>query len=216
MRGKQKPRLVFWLILFLWLPALPAFAAEMLTTVKRVADGDTIILKDGRHVRYIGIDAPEIDHQKPRKTPMGTRARSVNQQLVGPFSLKLVYDKETKDHYGRTLAYVYRNNGLFVNLEMVKTGNAWCLYVPPNIAHFQTFLEAQREAMDRGLGIWRTVGRGKTASASYTGNSRSKRFHSAACPTGKKISKKNRVVFARQWDAFREGFAPHKKCVAFP
>ncbi|MDL2275353.1 thermonuclease family protein [Desulfosarcina sp. OttesenSCG-928-G10] len=216
MRGKQKPRLVFWLILFLWLPALPAFAAEMLTTVKWVADGDTIILKDGRHVRYIGIDAPEIDHQKPRKTPMGTRARSVNQQLVGPFSLKLVYDKETKDHYGRTLAYVYRNDGLFVNLEMVKTGNAWCLYLSPNLSHTEAFLDAQREAMNQGLGIWQTIGRDQKASVPCTGNSRSRRFHSPACPDGKKISKKNQVVFTRQWDAFWEGFSPHRKCVAFP
>ncbi len=86
--------------------------------VRWVVDGDTVVLADGRHVRYIGIDTPEIDHAKQQAEPLAYGARSVNRQLVEGQSVRLEYDRETTDRYGRTLAYVYRGDGVFVNAEL--------------------------------------------------------------------------------------------------
>ncbi|MDL2329450.1 thermonuclease family protein [Desulfosarcina sp. OttesenSCG-928-A07] len=213
---KRKFGFCFLWILFVLASVSDGFAAEVPVHVKWVVDGDTLILQDGRHVRYIGVDAPEIDHQHTQNTPLANTARTVNQTLVDAYPLELVLDQQQKDHYGRTLAYVYRSDGVFVNLEMIRSGNAWCLFIPPNTLHAQLLLDAQHQAMTKGEGIWRSFGQDEKSPGAYVGNRRSKRFHHSSCPDGKKISKTNKVLFQCQWDAFWEGFAPHKECAAFP
>lgn len=184
--------------------------------VRWVADGDTIILQDGRHVRYIGIDTPEIDHENQRAEPMGYEARSLNRQLVEGWQLKLQYDKEKNDRYGRILAYVYRRDGLFVNAELLKQGCAHILYRFPNADQAQILLSAQRQAMARGRGIWRRVSKDATPAHAYLGNRHSRRFHTHDCTMGNRMAKKNRVRLNNQWAAFWDGYAPARECIAFP
>jgi micrococcal nuclease len=184
--------------------------------VKWVVDGDTIVLKDGRHVRYIGIDTPEIDHQNHRAQPMGYRARSLNRQLVEGRRLKLVSDREINDRYGRLLAYVYRSDGLLVNTELVKQGCAIVLYRFPNISQIDRLLDAQRDAMAKGKGLWRLIDKNEQPSDGYVGNRRSRRFHTPDCPMGKRVSMKNRVRLKTQWAAFWAGYAPDRGCIDFP
>ncbi|MDD4879863.1 MAG: thermonuclease family protein, partial [Candidatus Omnitrophica bacterium] len=81
--------------------------------VARVIDGDTVVLEDGRHVRYIGMDTPE------RGKPYYGEAKKENERLVKGKTVKLEYDVGKADKYGRTLAYVYVDN-IFVNAELVK------------------------------------------------------------------------------------------------
>ena len=204
--------------LFLWTGI--AFSADTdgsgWVQVKWVADGDTIVLQDGRHVRYIGIDAPETAHHQQRGEPMANQARSANRQLVEGWRLRLVFDQEKADRYGRTLAYVYRNDGLFVNAELVKTGCAHVFYQWPNTRQSAVLLANQREAMKKGLGIWQHIEKNETPNKPYRGNRRSKRFHHHDCPKGKTMSSKNQVMFKNQWAAFWEGFSPARECIAFP
>lgn len=193
-----------------------ACQADTWVTIKRVADGDTIILQDGRHVRYIGIDTPEIDHENQRAAPLGYEARAYNRQLVEGQDLRLMFDREKKDRYGRILAYVYRRDGLFVNLELLKKGYAYVMYHYPNTFKEALFLSAQRKAMQRGRGIWRKVKKDNKPSQAYLGNRRSKRFHAHNCPMAQKMSVKNRVSLNNRWDAFWSGYAPARECIDFP
>jgi len=197
--------------------AFPADAAgTQWVTVKWVADGDTIILRDGRHVRYIGIDAPETAHHRQRGEPMGNPARSANEQLVKDQRLRLVFDQEKTDRYGRTLAYVYRSDGLFVNAELVKKGCAHVLVQWPNVSQTKALIDAQRDAMKNGGGIWQHIHKDEVPDKPYRGNRRSKRFHSHDCPKGKTMSSKNQVWFKNKWAAFWAGFSPARECIAFP
>ena len=183
---------------------------------KWVVDGDTIILNDSRHVRYIGIDAPEIDHKNQRAEPMGMEAQSMNRKLVDGWKLRLVYDREKTDRYGRTLAYVYRSDGLFVNAEMLERGYAHVLHHFPNISKEKILLTVQREAMERSRGIWQHVKKDHQPPHGYLGNRRSRRFHAHDCPMGKSISHKNRIGLKNQWAGFWSGYAPARECVDFP
>lgn len=184
--------------------------------VKWVADGDTIILHDGRHIRYIGIDTPEIDQRKQRDEPLARKARSVNRQLVEGWRLRLVYDQEKNDRYGRVLAYVYRSDGLFVNAELIRRGLAHILYKKPNTSKAQLLLSVQRDAMKAGQPIWQFVKKDQKPSRPYRGNRSSKRFHTHDCPMGKNMSKKNQVWLENQWAAFGSGYAPARGCIKFP
>ncbi|WP_372679308.1 thermonuclease family protein [Desulfosarcina sp.] len=190
--------------------------AESWVKARWVADGDTIILRDGRHVRYIGIDAPEIAHKNRRAEPMGDEARALNRRLVDGWKLRLDYDREKKDRYGRTLAYVYRSDGLLVNADMIEQGYAHVLYRFPNISQHHILLSAQRLAMAHGRGIWRRVDKEKQRPRAYQANRRSKRFHAIDCPMGKSISEKNRIWLKNQWAGFWSGYAPARECIEFP
>jgi micrococcal nuclease len=190
--------------------------------VKWVVDGDTIVLDDGRHVRYIGINAPEIAYDKHfigsgpngkaiKAEPFGDAAKKYNQCLVGSKKVRLEFDKEMHDRYGRWLAYVFLSNNTFVNKAMIEKGYAYVLPRKPNVEYEPILLQSQRDAMSKKIGIW---GHWEEKEGAYFGNKESRRFHLKTCPYGKKIERENRIFFNRKWDAFWSGFAPCKRCLA--
>ena len=116
-----------------------------------VHDGDTLtVLIDGRKekVWLIGIDAPELD-----QAPWGVWARDALRRLVDRKTVRLETDITARDQYKRLLAYVYVGD-LFVNLEMVRQGQAVLYTVPPNVAHVEEYRKAQEEAREAGHGVW--------------------------------------------------------------
>ncbi len=115
--------------------------------VTRVIDGDTVVLEDGRHVRYIGVDTPE------KERPYYGEAKRENDRLVKGKVVSLEYDVEKTDRYGRTLAYVHEGD-IFVNAELVKNGCAMIYTFPPNVKYAKTFLVLQKEAREQKRGFW--------------------------------------------------------------
>jgi micrococcal nuclease len=102
------------------------------------------------------MDTPES--VKPG-TPVQCYAKAAsheNERLVDGERVRLRYDAEREDRYGRTLAYVYRaRDGVFVNAELVRRGYARQLTIPPNVAHAGLFGRLAARARERGRGLWR-------------------------------------------------------------
>jgi len=196
------------LLMFLVIPH-PLFAGDK-SFVKYVIDGDTVILKNGEKLRYIGIDTPEIDHEYKKAEPLGYAAKTFNNKLLGSKIVRLEFDLEKRDRYDRLLAYVFLPDGTFVNLELLLSGLATYLHKPPNLKYRDRLLQAQRKAMSDRKGVWHIW---SEAGQSYVGNRKSKRFHLHECRYGKQTSETNRVVFSRQWDAYWQGYAPCSKCL---
>jgi micrococcal nuclease len=126
--------------------------------VTRVVDGDTIHVAIGGRdepVRYIGMDTPE---SKKPDTPVqcfALAASAENRRLVAGRRVRLRFDVEHRDRYGRLLAYVYRRpDGLFVNAELVRRGFARQLTIPPDVAHAALFGRLARSARRAGRGLW--------------------------------------------------------------
>ena len=179
--------------------------------VKHVIDGDTIILENNRHVRYIGIDAPEIYHKENRAQAFGYAARDYNQRKIGNKKIYLSYDREKKDAYNRLLAYVFDRDKNFINRLLLLEGYAYYLYKSPNIRFHDVLLKAQRAAMTAKRGLW---GQLNDQDNVFIGNVNTKRFHTPSCPFGKRIRKINRTEFTGKWEAFWEGYAPCKRCMS--
>jgi len=121
--------------------------------VQRVIDGDTFIANIGGvvdTVRLIGIDAPELG----RCYSMQAKA------LLEKFTLKqdlwIAAGDEDRDEYGRLLAYVFHEDGMFVNMEMAKAGAARPLAISPNIEYKNLIGEAWDEAAIAERGGWKT------------------------------------------------------------
>ncbi len=123
-------------------------------TVARVIDGDTIELADGRRVRYIGVDAPELGDVRKTAACFAKEAMEENKRLVDSKTVRLEKDISDRDRYGRLLRYVYVGE-VFVNDYLVRQGVARVATFPPDVAHQEQFLEAQREARQEGRGPWR-------------------------------------------------------------
>jgi micrococcal nuclease len=174
-----------------------------------VADGDTIALKDGRLVRYLGIDAPEINHAAGTAQPFGFEARARNREWVGSGRVRLDYDLERLDAYGRTLAYVFLPDGSMVNERLLIEGLAFCLAKAPNLKYEDRLLRAQRQAMASRRGIWRDW---REQPGRFIGSRNSRRFHRHDCPEAKRILAQNRIVFTTRWEAHWAGYSPSREC----
>ncbi len=106
-------------------------------------------------VRYIGIDTPETKHPTKEVEPYGEEASEANRKLVDGKTVRLEFDVQEQDRYGRLLAYVYLEEGTFVNAWLVEHGYAMVMTFPPNVKHQELFLRLQREAREAGRGLWR-------------------------------------------------------------
>lgn len=180
-------------------------------SVKWVSDGDTIVLSDGRHVRYIGINAPEIAHDNHKAEAYGCAAKKYNQSLVLSKKVRLEFDKEKHDRYGRLLAYIFLSDGTFINKRMIEKGYAYVLHLSPNVKYDGVLLKTQRDAMSAKMGMWHNWN--EKEHTVYVGSKKSKRFHLKTCAYAKRIKRGNTVFFTRKWDAFWSGFAPCKQCM---
>jgi micrococcal nuclease len=124
--------------------------------VTRAIDGDTIEVRyDGatEDVRYIGVDTPETVKPDTPVQCFGPEAHELNARLVEGHDVRLEFDAERRDVYGRLLAYV-RVGDEFVNAKLVRRGYATTLTIPPNDRYADEFARMEREASTRGLGLW--------------------------------------------------------------
>jgi micrococcal nuclease len=136
----------------------PAGAAAAAGRVVKVVDGDTIHVQVGatrEKVRYIGVDTPETTHPSKGVECYGQQASDFNAQLVDGEQVRLVRDVESRDRYGRLLAYVYRvRDGLFVNAELARLGYAQPLSIAPDVRFARRFAALARQARDQQRGLW--------------------------------------------------------------
>ncbi|MFU2326532.1 thermonuclease family protein [Pseudomonas sp. NFX98] len=145
----------------IWLSAAQAFcpAPTGLTsvTVQRVVDGDTLRLNDGRSVRMIGLNTPELGKKGRSDEPFAVAARKRLEALVAASDgrVGLLPGKESKDHYGRTLAHVYSADGANLEAQMLAEGLGFLVAVPPNVDLVDCQQTAERSARQAGLGVWR-------------------------------------------------------------
>ncbi|GJL75350.1 thermonuclease family protein [Nitrosomonas sp.] len=134
---------------------LPNRAYRHLHQVKKVYDGDTIILKNGQRVRLLGINTPEIESRHRAKEPGGLAAKTWLENQLTNRKVYLEYDLEKHDKYNRLLAHVFLPDGKHLNLELLRNGLAFVSIIPPNIRHADQFSQAQKQAEKKKLGIWK-------------------------------------------------------------
>jgi micrococcal nuclease len=132
---------------------------QNLYLVTKVIDGDTIQLSNGEKVRYIGIDTPETKHPKKVVEYFGEEAYNVNKGLVEGKKVRLEFDIQQRDRYGRLLAYVYYKNPnlkdeTFINAYLVKNGYARVATYPPNVRYQVLFLGFEKDARLMKRGLW--------------------------------------------------------------
>ena len=152
--GKMKRLWILFWVLCSCFVLLGSVTADERVRVNRVYDGDTIVLEDGRKVRYLGINSPEFQE------PFYLKAKRFNESLVLGKEIRLEFDQERGDAYNRILAYVYVGDQM-VNARLVKEGLAHVFLIGPSRKHSALLLQAQAEAKQNKVGIWSARARPK-------------------------------------------------------
>ncbi len=119
--------------------------------VVRVIDGDTIVLENGKVVRYIGIDSPEMTRGK--NECFSHEAKQANENLVLGKQVKMQKDVSEADKYGRLLRYVWVDD-VFVNEYLVKQGFAKAVTYPPDVKYSELFRRSEDFARKQNKGLW--------------------------------------------------------------
>lgn len=172
---KKAPLVGAFFVSVIWLSNAQAFCPTPggLTSVavQRVVDGDTLRLADGRNVRMIGLNTPELGKRGRSDEPFAVVARKRLEVLVGASNgrVGLLPGKERKDRYGRTLAHVYGADGTNFEAQMLAEGLGFQVAVAPNVDLVSCQQAAERIARQARLGVWRQSPVLKAAQISASG-----------------------------------------------
>jgi micrococcal nuclease len=137
-------------------PATAADPGMLKGSVIRAIDGETIeVLVGGRPetVRYMGIRTPVIQHPTKGAEPYRSQAAAANAALVEGQEVALQPGVLARDDAGRLLAFVFVN-GRLINAELLRTGFAEAVTVPPNTQRRREFLFLQVQAQTARVGLW--------------------------------------------------------------
>ena len=156
----MKTQLIF-LFTFLFFFAQAQLQENTWYKVSKITDGDTfyVMTKNSEKfkIRLIGIDAPESYNvgKKFRKEYFGKEAKIFVTNLLKNKKVKLIFDVQKTDRYGRILAYAYLENGVFLNQYLVENGFAVVATFPPNVKFVEVFTKAEKSARNKKLGLWK-------------------------------------------------------------
>lgn len=125
-----------------------------LVAVKRVVDGDTLHLRDGRKIRLIGINTPELG---PPAQPFARAARSRLAELIKASGNRVMIETglQVKDNHGRTLVHAYNQKGDNLEARLLTEGLGFSVVMAPNVKLRECHLAAERVARNARLGLWR-------------------------------------------------------------
>lgn len=123
-------------------------------SVKTVYDGDTVMLEDGRKIRLLGINTPEVQHKDKLADAGGEDAKAWLINKLQHARVRLEFDFEKTDKYKRTLAHLFTEKKEHINLSLVKAGLATVSIYPPNLLYVNELLAAENKAEQDKLGIW--------------------------------------------------------------
>jgi len=124
-------------------------------TVRYIHDGDTLHLTDGRKIRLIGINTPELARDGKPAEAFSAEAKNELKSLVKDNkSISLVFGADKKDRYGRVLAHTFLADGTNIQAAILERGLASAITIPPNTLFAACYLESERSARCSKTGLW--------------------------------------------------------------
>ncbi len=135
-------------------PACTPFTSTEPARVAAVIDGDTLRLGDGRRIRLIGVNAPELHDRSGRAEPGGKAARRLADDFLRGSRLMLAVGEVRHDRYGRTLAHVWRADGQSLEAALLAAGLARYVAIPPDLQQLDCLRASEYRARTMRIGLW--------------------------------------------------------------
>ena len=135
-------------------PEVAALENLPLVKVAQVFDGDTVQLGDGRKVRLIGINTPELGREDQKEEPLAQEATVVLSRWQNK-SVRLQVGKDARDRYGRTLGHLFSGEGENLTASLLAEGLGFPVAFPPNTAYADCYRQQAALAEAQARGVWR-------------------------------------------------------------
>lgn len=161
---RKAPLGAFFIVCFLWLALLPAplqalcalepgLAVETVQ-IESVFDGDTVRLVDGRKVRLVGINTPEVAHGGNAEEPLALQAKDQLQALLSKKPIRLLQGSDQHDRYGRVLGHLFDREGNSLIAALLQQGMGFQVAIEPNLRYVDCYAHAQQQARMNARGVW--------------------------------------------------------------
>ncbi|OGI40907.1 MAG: hypothetical protein A2V91_01310 [Candidatus Muproteobacteria bacterium RBG_16_64_10] len=149
--------------LFFLAPAIgrapAAVAPAEVVQVRHAIDGDSLMLMDGRQVRLIGVNTPEIHPSSDKRhavtpQPLAREAQRFTAARVDGKTVTLHFETERTDRYQRLLAHVTLPDGTRLEEALLREGLGWMVAIPPNVAELARLQTAEDGGRGARRGVW--------------------------------------------------------------
>ena len=152
----------FFLLCLLCNPTLasaencPASLFDESAIVKYVHDGDTVKLVDGRKIRLIGINAPEVAREDKPAEAFAISSRDLLRSLLSRHNnhIRLIHGEENQDHYKRGLSHLFLPDGTNLQAQLLSSGLASAITIPPNQRFSECYQKIEKQAFCSKKGVW--------------------------------------------------------------
>ncbi len=174
--------------------------------------GDTIRLKGGKTVRYIGIAAPPLQSRLPLLRQYGEEARDFNSKLVAGKTVQVEWDSQIRDQHNNLLGYVFLEDGTFVNEALAREGHAKAYPLPPNMRLSAAIRKAELEARRQKKGLWKEEPDNPYIRSEFIGDKNTKLYYFPTSPELERIAEAHTVKFRSRVDAKAAGYRACPTC----
>ena len=207
------PFLIVFIAALFFLTAPPASGVEKKAArAAEVLTGDSVRLEGGKILKYAGIQSPPLQHLLPLVRQYGEEARGFNQKLVEKRRILVEWGPQIRDDQNRLLGYVFLEDGVFVNAEILKAGHARLALIPPNIRYAGVLRQAELEARRARRGLWKEEPQNPYIQSEYVGEKNTKIFYFPTSPELERIPQAQLVTFRSRVDAVAAGYRPCTAC----
>lgn len=201
-----------FLVPICWRPMSSFGIDKQSAYVSEVLTGDTLRLKGGKLLRYIGVDAPPLQSKIPLVRQYGEDAFKFNQSLIAGKKITIEWGSQIKDVNNNLLGYVFLEDGTFVNLELVKAGHAKVKTRPPNVKYRTNFIQAELEARRARRGLWKEEPENPFLKYEYIGDKNTKIYYYPTSPELEDLPQSYLVTFSSRVAAKAAGYRPCHDC----
>ncbi len=181
-------------------------------TVPEVIDGESFRLSGGAVVACASLRAPDAQNPSEAIRAYAKESAEFNRALIQGHKVRLESGSKIRDAKGRHLAYVYLEDGTFVNRRLLEEGYAKLAIELPNLEHADELRKAAAAARRDGRGLWRHEKNAPSRGVVYIGDEMTHIYHTPDCPLLKYVAQGHRRAFVSEVDASAADFKYCSEC----
>ncbi len=169
-------------------------------------------LKGGKELRYTSLESPSPEKGVELSRQYGREALEFNRKLVEGKTISVEWGPQIRDKKNRLLAYVFLEDGTFVNREIVKNGHAKVRIAPPNLRYAEDLRKDELAARRAKAGLWLKEPDNPLISADMWGDKVTKTYFYPNSPELDEVPQSQLVKFRSRVEASAAGYKPCYSC----
>ena len=182
--------------------------------VDKALSGDTVQLKGGKILKYIGVEAYRLESKVDLARDYAQKALNFNAALVNAKKITVEWDNRIRDDQNRLLGYVFLEDGRFVNQELLAAGQAKSRVVAPNRRYAALLRAAEDAAKKEKRGLWLKEPKSPYGDKRFIGEKSTKIYYLPRSPELERIPEAQLIYFNSRVDAVAAGFHSCHECRA--